>query len=178
MSQDRFLGVFASGLLAAMFAAIVMASGAGAQSAPRPSGSCTGQLTLTTGLVGVSRELAYAASGLEPDAPCTIFIAGREVARATTTGAGTTSGSVFVPDVVGTAGVEMQVTAASTCASGTLTVVGSRSSCLLVDGVIMDCPFGFSPIVGLPFVAPFVPVNNPSPFCVSQVVNNELIVGC
>ena len=109
--------LFAAAVLAAALALAVSGSTASAQSAPRPPGTCRGTLTLGTVFRGV--ELSYTATGLEANAAYTIFIGGQAVASATTTGAGTTGGSITVP--AGTpAGAEVQVTTANSCASGTL----------------------------------------------------------
>ena len=142
--------IVAAGVLAAALALAASGGAVSAQTAPQPAANCRGTLTLGTVRGGI--ELSYTASGLEANAPYTIFVDGQAVASATTTGAGTTGGSITVP--AGThGGSAVQVTTARSCAAGTIPVVvgvlcAPTTTTVTADGVTVvinlgrTCPFG------------------------------------
>ena len=178
MSAIRVFGMLAVGALAAVLATATTAGEAHAQSAPQPPSSCRGTLSLARTTVVSGAELAYAASGLEPNAPYSIVIGGQLVARATTSNAGTTGGTVLVPDVLGSASAPMQVSTASTCAAGTVTIVGPRFigcpfvstafGCGVIPAPVVVNPFFSTPVVTVPTI---VPVHT----CVPLLVGNTVL---
>jgi hypothetical protein len=163
-----FLAAVAGVVLATM--AIGAIANAQAPITPRTSTTCAGTLTLTPSIVFPSAfspgtEIMIAASGLEPGAAYTIFVGGAPYASATTSNAGTTSGSVFVRPVAPT--IEVQVATTNTCASATLSfAVPAATVCV---PVVTVTPFGPVTTFSCPFVASptvLIPVATAPGFCV------------
>ena len=179
MSAIRLFGMLAVGAFAVVLAVATPAGAVNAQSAPQPPSSCRGTLSLGRTTVGSGAELAYAASGLEPNAPYSIVIGGQLVARATTSTAGTTGGTVLVPDVLGSASAPMQVSTATTCAAGTLTIVGLHTfGCPFVTTTIFGCGVIPAPVVVTPFVSTpvvSVPTLLPVRTCVPLLVGATVL---
>ena len=147
--------------LVALLTLAVTSTTVHAQTAPQAASTCRGTLTLSRTTTVSGGELQYAASGLEPNAAYTISIGGQLVARATTSNAGTTGGSVLVPVGLGTTGGTIQVSTATTCAAATLTVIGqSTFGCPFVTNTFFPNTF----FTNTPFGCGFIPapvVTNP-----------------
>ena len=86
---------------------------------------------------------------------------------------------MLVPDVLGTAGVQMQVTTATSCAAGALNVVGPHTfGCPFVTNTLFGCGFIPAPVVVTPFVSTpvvTIPTVVPVRTCVPVLVGNAVV---
>jgi hypothetical protein len=161
----RSTGTLGAGLLAAILAAFSLGGEAGAQAptSPRDAATCTGTLTLAWGTLFDTPvlEMQYTVSGLEPDAPYTLFVGGQAAVSASTNSAGTASGSFTV--LAQSASPNIQVATAGRCAAATLPRLPLQACLAFMPTRTFACPFivtpdGILPVVigpgGTPIVGP------------------------